>query len=77
MNCVRVVYTSKHTKEREANAMKYPECDHIVDGPAFNGKCYPCHNESMNRDYYCKHGTYVGDPYGPDYMCGMCEDVDF
>lgn len=23
---------------------------------------------------YCKHGTYVGDPYGPDYMCGPCED---
>lgn len=21
----------------------------------------------------CKHGTYIGDPYGPDYMCGMCE----
>jgi hypothetical protein len=23
---------------------------------------------------YCVHGTYVGDPYGPDYMCGACED---
>lgn len=23
---------------------------------------------------YCKHGGYVGDPYGPDYMCGTCED---
>lgn len=22
---------------------------------------------------YCKHGGYVGDPYGPDYMCGTCE----
>lgn len=22
----------------------------------------------------CKHGTYVGDSYGPDYMCGRCED---
>jgi hypothetical protein len=21
----------------------------------------------------CKHGTYVGDAYGPDYMCGRCE----
>jgi hypothetical protein len=21
----------------------------------------------------CKHGTYVGDAYGPDYMCGQCE----
>lgn len=23
---------------------------------------------------YCPHGTYVGDPYGPDYMCGVCEN---
>ena len=22
----------------------------------------------------CKHGTYVGDAYGPDYICGACED---
>lgn len=23
--------------------------------------------------YYCKHGTYIGDPYGPDHLCGYCE----
>lgn len=22
----------------------------------------------------CKHGTYVGDAGGPDYICGACED---
>ena len=22
----------------------------------------------------CKHGNYVGDAYGPDYLCGLCED---
>ncbi len=22
----------------------------------------------------CKHGTYVGDAGGPDYICGQCED---
>jgi hypothetical protein len=22
----------------------------------------------------CKHGTYVGDAGGPDYICGECED---
>lgn len=21
----------------------------------------------------CKHGTYVGDAHGPDYLCGQCE----
>ncbi len=27
----------------------------------------------MSRTH-CKHGTYVGHPGGPDYMCGYCED---
>ena len=22
----------------------------------------------------CKHGNYVGDAGGPDYLCGECED---
>jgi len=21
----------------------------------------------------CKHGTYIGNANGPDYMCGICE----
>lgn len=27
----------------------------------------------MTRSNYCKHGTYIGDPYGPDYLCYWCE----
>lgn len=23
---------------------------------------------------YCKHGTYIGYPGGPDYICGACEN---
>jgi hypothetical protein len=23
---------------------------------------------------YCKHGTWIGSWWGPDYMCGACED---
>jgi hypothetical protein len=26
------------------------------------------------RNPYCVHGTYIGDPYGADYICGLCED---
>lgn len=22
---------------------------------------------------YCKHGTFIGDAFGPDYLCGRCE----
>jgi len=25
---------------------------------------------------YCRHGNFVGDPWGPDYMCGFCENGD-
>lgn len=33
----------------------------------------------MTHINVCKHGTFVGDPYGPDYLCGACEcgDTDF
>lgn len=23
---------------------------------------------------HCVHGVYIGTPFGPDYMCGRCED---
>jgi hypothetical protein len=26
--------------------------------------------------HYCRHGNYIGDPYGADYMCGACENGD-
>ena len=26
-----------------------------------------------NPDYRCRHGVFIGDPYGPDYMCHYCE----
>jgi hypothetical protein len=35
----------------------------------------PMYDES-DRDeerYYCSHGTFIGNPYGADYMCHFCE----
>lgn len=26
------------------------------------------------HDRHCVHGTPIGDPFGPDYLCGYCED---
>lgn len=26
------------------------------------------------RSNYCVHGTYIGDPYGGDFLCWACED---
>lgn len=32
--------------------------------------------KGWRTDYtrFCKHGTNIGHPYGPDLMCGPCED---
>ncbi|KOV84767.1 hypothetical protein ADL03_16005 [Nocardia sp. NRRL S-836] len=30
----------------------------------------------MHDDYLCIHGTFLGDPYGPDHMCPYCESGD-
>lgn len=35
----------------------------------------PMFNEEdlTEPDYYCEHGTFTGNPYGGDYLCGWCE----
>jgi len=34
------------------------------------------HDEEPHPEY-CRHGTYVGCWWGPDYLCGACEmDID-
>lgn len=25
---------------------------------------------------YCRHGNFIGNPYGADYLCGWCENGD-
>lgn len=52
-----------------------PSCGDPFDGPIWNGRCYDCHNSNI-PSVYCKHGTYIGDPCGPDYLCGPCEMGD-
>ena len=54
--------------------------------PSYDGginMCIEC-EEKLNKQFpqgwretpgdICKHGNYVGDQYGPDYICGQCED---
>jgi hypothetical protein len=38
-------------------------------------KLYPQGWRNVPGDV-CKHGCYVGDAYGADYMCPLCEDGD-
>lgn len=30
--------------------------------------------EFNNPDFHCEHGTFIGNPYGGDYLCHWCED---
>ena len=29
--------------------------------------------DTSNRDHYCEHGTFIGSPFGGDYLCHWCE----
>jgi len=33
-------------------------------------------DDLSNTDFRCKHGTFIGNPYGGDYLCGWCESGD-
>ena len=33
-------------------------------------------HSNYERGWRCIHGTYVGDPWGADYLCGACESGD-
>lgn len=43
-----------------------PDCEEAIE------KQYPQGWRETPGDV-CKHGTYIGDAYGPDYLCGKCE----
>ena len=29
--------------------------------------------DTSNDDHYCEHGTFIGSPFGGDYLCHWCE----
>jgi hypothetical protein len=33
-------------------------------------------DDLLEPNYRCKHGTFIGNPYGGDYICGWCEFGD-
>lgn len=51
-----------------------PRCDDAILGPVWgpDGLCRDCY-EDLIPSPYCQHGTYIGGPSGPDYLCGACE----
>jgi hypothetical protein len=54
-----------------------PGCKYEITGPVWgpDGLCRDCYEDRIPAPY-CKHGTYIGYPGGPDYLCGPCEMGD-
>jgi hypothetical protein len=51
----------------------FPRCDgHYLDYIDAYEKRVEREN-AYQDSLYCKHGTYVGDAWGADYLCGRCE----
>lgn len=34
----------------------------------------PYDGDTNDESQYCQHGTFIGSWWGPDYLCGLCED---
>lgn len=70
-----VQYRHTHPERYRANGtpILFPRCDRHYD--LYIDRCEA--RLEREREYeaslYCKHGTYIGDKYGPDYLCGRCE----
>ena len=51
----------------------FPRCERHYE--AYYERCEAL--VEREREYqaslYCKHGTYIGDAWGADYLCGRCE----
>lgn len=54
-----------------------PGCGYEIDAPVWgpDGLCRDCYEDRIPSPY-CKHGTYIGGPSGPDYLCHACENGD-
>jgi hypothetical protein len=49
-----------HIAELDAKANHTPEGDYIEQ-------------DTADESNYCKHGNFIGNPYGGDYLCHYCE----
>jgi hypothetical protein len=54
----------KELKQRDAEYWANREAQYAL----------PVRERDFDWQSYCRHGAYIGDPYGADYLCGACED---
>ena len=51
----------------------FPRCEKHYEAYADRCEALIERQRQYEESLYCKHGTYVGDWAGADYLCGECE----
>jgi hypothetical protein len=51
----------------------FPRCEKHYEEYCDKGEARELREQDYQASLYCKHGTYVGDAWGADYLCGRCE----
>lgn len=55
----------------------FPRCEkHYSEYLAITDERIEREQEARDRQF-CKHGTFIGDAFGADYLCGACESEPF
>jgi len=51
----------------------FPRCEKHYDAYYERYEAREAREAEYQASLYCKHGTYIGDAWGADYLCGRCE----
>ena len=51
----------------------FPRCEKHYEEYYERHEAREAREAEYQDSLYCKHGTYVGDAWGADYLCGRCE----
>ncbi len=70
---VRYRYALPIRWRNNGTAVMFPRCAKHYDEYELSCRERERRAEEYEASLYCKHGTYVGDWAGADYLCGLCE----
>lgn len=58
---------------RSGAFVTFPRCDKHYEEYMDRREADEQREQDYQASLYCKHGTYIGDAWGADYLCGRCE----
>lgn len=51
----------------------FPRCEAHYDEYLAECEAREQREQEARERMFCRHGTFIGDPYGADYLCMACE----